>query len=147
MKRIITVLAIIAGASFWLAPQAKAQCNAGQYAESCISELGDGYTFLKSFQIDGRGGQQTKVEYSYVFSKDTNYTIKICSPGGPAGTTDGIKVTLYDSNRTKKGSSYVNGSLLKGFTYPCPATGIYYITFEFEGSSNFCGGSVLGFKR
>ena len=131
-------------AGFWLAPEATAQCNAGQYANDCISELGEGYTFLKSFQIDGRGGQVPKVEYSYVFSKDTSYTIKICAPGAD---TDGIKVTLYDSNRTKKGSSYVNGSLLKGFTYPCPATGIYYITFEFEGSTNFCGGSVLGFRR
>lgn len=144
MKRIITALAIIFCVGALSSTQAMAQCNAGQYAENCISELGDGYTFLKSFQIDGQGGNRDKVEYSYVFSKDTQYTIKICAPGG---STDGIKVTLYDANRTKKGSSYVNGTLLRGFTYPCPATGIYYITFEFEGNSGYCGGSVLGFKR
>ena len=138
------MLAFVFGASLWLAPQAQAQCNAGAYADGCISELGEGYTFLKSFQIDGRGGEVNKVEYSYVFSKDTQYTIKICADGG---NTDGIIVTLYDSNRTKKGSSYVNGQALRGFTYSCPATGIYYITFEFEGSANYCGGSVLGFRR
>lgn len=144
MKRIILSLALIIGFGLWMAPSAQAQCNAGQYADACISELGEGFTFLKSFQIDGQGGNKQKVEYSYVFSKDTNYTIKICAPGGE---TDGIKVTLYDANRTKKGSSYINGSLYRGFTYACPATGIYYITFEFEGSTNYCGGSVLGFKR
>lgn len=144
MKRIIVLLAFVFGAGLWLAPQAQAQCNAGDFANECISELSDGYTFLKSFQIDGQGGGRPKVEYSYVFSKDTNYNIKICAPGEG---TDGIKVTLYDANRQRKGSSYVNGSLLRGFTYSCPATGIYYITFEFEGSTNFCGGSVLGFKR
>lgn len=99
MKRIFLTLALAFCAAFFVAEQAEAQCNASQYAQDCIGKLGDGYTFLKSFQIDGQGGGKPKVEYSYVFSKDTQYTIRICTDGSD---TDGIKVTLYDANRQKK---------------------------------------------
>ena len=47
-----------------------------------------------------------KVEYSYVYStKGTQYMINICANGA---ATDGIVVSLFDSNRKSKGSQQQN---------------------------------------
>lgn len=121
-----------------------AQCNAEEYTENCIPRLSQGFNFLKSYKIDGFGGKKNKVEYSYVFTKGTQYMINICATGE---NTDGIVVTLFDDQRNKVGTSYVNGQYLGAFVYPCNSTGIYYIEYTFNNSSNFCGGSALGFKR
>lgn len=122
----------------------KAQCDGEALAQACVPKLQDGFTFLKTFKIDGVGGSKTKVEYSYVFSKDTQYFLNICTQGEG---TDGIVVTMYDSKRQIVSTNYNNGKFYPGIVYPCNATGIYYITFTFQGSNNYCGGSVLGFKR
>jgi len=143
MKKIVLLLSAI---SFFLlaAPDASAQCNSGQFAESCVSQLADGFNFVKSYEINGEGGSKEKIEYSYVFAKGTQYFMNICNDGD---NTDGIVLNLYDSNRKKVGTSFANGNYNKGIIYPCNATGIYYITFTFESSKNYCGGAVLGFKR
>jgi hypothetical protein len=143
MKQIIISLSFLA-CFFMFNTSAFAQCDSDKYAESCISALKDGYTFLKSYKVDGDGGAKNKVEYSYVFSKDATYMINICSDGPE---TDGIVVTLYDSNRRMVTTSYANNKYFSAVQYPCNATGIYYITFTFQNSAKHCGGSVLGFKR
>jgi hypothetical protein len=122
----------------------QAQCDPAQHTEACIPQLAEGFNFVKSYEINGEGGAKDKIEYSYVFAKGTQYFISICAEGEG---TDGIVLNLYDSNRKQVGTSLANGNYNKGIIYPCNATGIYYITFTFEGSSNYCGGSVLGFKR
>lgn len=135
----ISILALVFSASF-----ANAQCAADAQANACISKLQDGFTFLKTFKVDGQGGAKAKVEYSYVFSKDTQYFLNICNDGA---NTDGIVVTMYDSKRQMVSTNFNNGKFYPGMVYPCNATGIYYITFTFQDSQNHCGGSVLGFKR
>jgi len=102
------------------------------------------FTFLKTFKVDGRNGTAEKVEYSYVFSKDTHYSLNIATEGEEI---DGIVVSMYDSNRKKVATNFIEGNLYSGLEYPCKSTGIYYITFTFENSKNYCGGSALGFKR
>ena len=123
---------------------ANAQCSADTYTDACIPKLASGFNFLKSYKIDGAGGSKDKVEYSYVFTKGTQYMINICANGE---ATDGIVVTLYDSKRQKVGTSLYNGQYLSAIAYPCNTTGIYYITYTFENSAQHCGGSALGFKR
>jgi hypothetical protein len=120
------------------------QCNAENLSNQCIPKLAGGFNFLKSYKVDGVGGAKDKVEYSYVFTKGTQYMINICAPAQP---TDGIIVSLYDSNRNKVASSKFNGQYLAAIAYPCNATGIYYIQYTFDGSASYCGGSALGFKR
>ncbi|MEM7550002.1 MAG: hypothetical protein AAF363_10015 [Bacteroidota bacterium] len=144
MRKFITIFSITLILSAFSFQDVMAQCNAQSYSEECIGKLPSGFTFLKSFQVDGQGGAKSKVEYSYVFSKDTQYSINICADGE---STDGIVVSMYDSNRRRVMTNYIDGNFYDGVQYPCKATGIYYITFTFEGSSKFCGGSVLGFKR
>lgn len=121
-----------------------AQCDSEPYTSGCIPKLASGFNFLKSYKIDGQGGSKTKVEYSYVFTKGTQYMINVCATGE---STDGIVVSLFDSNRNKVVSSKVNDQYISAIAYPCNTTGIYYIQYTFDESTQFCGGSALGFKR
>lgn len=143
MKAIITLIGVLS-LILLLNLQAEAQCDPSAHTNTCITELADGFNFVKSYEINGEGGTKEKIEYSYVFAKGTQYFMNICAEGEG---TDGIVLSLYDSNRKKVGTSYANGNFNKGIIYPCNATGIYYITFTFEGSQKHCGGAVLGFKR
>ena len=121
------------------------QCNSDTFSNACIPKLAGGFNFLKSYKIDGDNGQRDKVEYSYVFTKGTQYMINICANGQ---ATDGIVVTLFDGVRNRVASSKINGQFISAIAYPCNATGIYYIQYTFDGpSSAHCGGSALGFKR
>jgi len=143
MKKIfsITLLMIIIGAG---TTKLAGQCNPDNFANACIPKLSSGFNFLKSYKVDGEGGSKEKVEYSYVFTKGTQYMINLCATGT---ATDGIIVTLFDSSRNKVASSKINGQFISAIAYPCNATGIYYIQYTFDGSAGKCGGSALGFKR
>jgi len=118
------------------------QCNSEALSTACIPKLAAGFNFLKSYKIE-KGGKEF-VEYSYVFTKGTQYMINICAGGD---SVDGIVVSLYDSNRNKVASSKINGQFISAIAYPCNTTGIYYIQYTFDGSTQNCGGSALGFKR
>ncbi|MFM7428840.1 MAG: hypothetical protein ACKO1F_02965 [Flammeovirgaceae bacterium] len=120
------------------------QCNSDGFATACIPRLASGFNFLKSYKVDGEGGSKDKVEYSYVFTKGTQYMINLCANGAAA---DGIVVTIFDSERNKVATSKINGQFITAIAYPCNATGIYYIQYTFDGGSGKCGGSALGFKR
>ncbi|MEM1407691.1 MAG: hypothetical protein AAGG59_13010 [Bacteroidota bacterium] len=143
MKKAIYPLVVI-GMLMAFSFQANAQCDSEPYTSGCIPKLASGFNFLKSYKIDGQGGTKTKVEYSYVFTKGTQYMINVCATGE---STDGIVVSLFDSNRNKVVSSKVNDQYISAIAYPCNTTGIYYIQYTFDESTQFCGGSALGFKR
>ena len=140
MKRLvffITVLCFTTNVSY-------GQCDAAEKAAGCTPNPESGYTLIKSFEVDGKGGTKSKIEYSYVFTKGTKYLVNVC---GGAKTPDGLVVTLYDKYRNKVASNLVEGKVVKAIAYPCSATGIYYITYTFYESKEFCGGSTIGFKR
>jgi hypothetical protein len=120
------------------------QCDTESLTNACIPKLATGFNFLKSYKIDGAGSGKDKVEYSYVFTKGTQYMINLCANGT---ATDGLVVSLFDANRNKVATSKVNGEFITAIAYPCNATGIYYIQYTFDGSASKCGGSALGFKR
>ncbi len=106
--------------------------------------LAPGYTFVKSYRIDGKNGERKKIEYTCVFSKDTNYMIRMA---GKDGNQQGLIVTLYDSRREQQASSFLNDKFFPGWQYKCSATGIYYLSFTFKDSKSYCGAAVLGFRR
>ena len=141
MKKLFYLLALGTFLSF-VSIDAQAQCNADTYTDACIPKLASGFNFLKSYKIE-KGGKDY-VEYSYVFTKGTQYMINLCAPGEG---TDGIVVSLFDSNRNKVATSKISGQYITAIAYPCNTTGIYYIQYSFDGSTNYCGGSALGFKR
>ncbi|HNR73226.1 MAG: hypothetical protein UZ12_BCD005000187 [Bacteroidetes bacterium OLB12] len=118
------------------------ECNSENLATACIPKLSDGFNFLKSYKVDGLA--KDKVEYSYVFTKGTQYLINLCANGT---NTDGIVVSIFDKERNKVATSKVNGQFISAIAYPCNATGIYYIQYTFDEPSSHCGGSAMGFKR
>jgi hypothetical protein len=115
-----------------------AQCK----ADECVAKLSNGYTFLKTYQMEQVGAQ---TEYSYVFSKDTNYMLVLCHKDG---STELAIVTLYDSNRKEIASNVEKktGKRFPAIAYNCKATGIYYMKFTFSEASECCV-SVLAFKK
>ena len=140
MKRLvffITVICLSTSISY-------GQCDAAGKAADCTPSPGSGYTLIKSFEVDGLGGAKSKIEYSYVFTKGTNYLVNVC---GGAKTADGMVVTLYDKYRNIVASNLVEGKIEKAISYRCSATGIYYITYTFQESKDYCSGSTIGFKR
>jgi hypothetical protein len=143
MKRIILSLFIFLLIGLGSVSKLVGQCNSDNFSNACIPKLAGGFNFLKSYKIDGEGGKE-KVEYSYVFTKGTQYMINLCADGQ---ATDGIVVSLFDSGRNKVATSKINGQFISAIAYPCNATGIYYIQYTFDGSTAKCGGSALGFKR
>lgn len=122
-------------------PVAQAQCNAETLSTQCIPKLASGFNFLKSYKVEKAGREH--VEYSYVFTKGTQYMINICAPEQNA---EGIEVTLFDAKRNKVASNKVENQYLTAIAYPCNSTGIYYIHYTFDENAA-CGGSALGFKR
>lgn len=142
MKIIKYILFIVALAFF--NQDATAQCRPTESVKACIPKLAGGFHFLKSYEINGRGGRLDKVEYSYPFAKGTMYMINLCSS---EGDNKGLVVTLYDATRKQLATSVVNGQQLQAIVFNCQSTGIYYLTYTFDGSTEYCGGSALGFKR
>lgn len=138
MKRILLVFSFIA----FTVGYTKAQCNAESFTTTCIPKLADGFNFLKGYKIDGQNGGKAKVEYSYVFTKGTQYMINICSQ-----STDGIVINLFDSRRNRIASSKVGDQYASAIAFPCKTTSIYYISYTFNDGSDYCGGSALGFKK
>lgn len=144
MKSLIISVFVLSLFAFKSSDKSTLACNAEGLSNDCIPKLANGFNFLKSYKIDGEGGSKGTVEYSYVFTKGTQYMINICADGQ---NTDGIVVNLFDGNRNKVASSKINGQFISAIAYPCNTTGIYYIQYTFDGSSSYCGGSALGFKR
>ncbi len=144
MKKLVYLLGIVFFMSFGISNELPAQCNPSAHTDACIPKLSSGFNFLKSYKIDGQMGGKNKVEYSYVFTKGTQYMINICATGD---NTDGIVVSLFDSSRKRVATSKIDDQFISAIAYPCNTTGIYYIQYTFDNSAKFCGGSALGFKR
>jgi hypothetical protein len=121
-----------------------AQCNPETYSLNCIDNLKEGYIYLKSYNIDGNKGSKNKVEYTAVFSKDTYYSLDICTESNDA---DGIILSIFDSKRNLVISNIYNSFPESGFEYKCEITGIYYLTFTFGKSKKYCGGCILAIKK
>lgn len=121
---------------------AQAQCNAEILTSQCIPKLASGYNFVKSYKVERAGNEY--VEYSYFFTKGTEYMINVCSG---EQNPDGIIVTLYDAKRHKVASNKMGDKYTNAIVYRCNSPGIYYIQYTFDEGSPHCGGSALGFKR
>lgn len=122
---------------------ASAQCDADRYTNKCLEKLTTGYTFMKSYKIDGNGGNKPKVEYSYVFSKGTNYMVTLANKDPEL---KGMSLSLYDSSRKLVASNKVDNKYFSAIGYTCAATGIYYLTFSFDETQDYCAAAVLGFN-
>jgi hypothetical protein len=144
MKRIFHTLIFLGFLFSSIGHPLLAQCDFSKLSQECISKVHDGFIYIKSFEVDGQNGKKKKVEYSYVMTKETQYYLNICTPGNDP---DGIIVTIYDAQRNQVSTNYADGKFYEALIFHCNTTGIYYISFTFNGSVNFCGDSVLAFKK
>lgn len=145
MGRIFTILAlVVAGLGLTTINSANAQCSASEHKDKCVSGLADGFTFIKSYTLDGgKANASGEIEYSFVFSKGTIYMLNTANN---AGEPKNIVIKLYDPNH-KLIATNVKGETYFPLGYQCQTTGVHYMTFSFKDTPDLCGLSVLGFKR
>ncbi len=118
----------------------QAQCNTEQYTDKGIKKLQEGYTFLKSYPISGEQGKK----YSYIFSQGTSYLITLANN---TSDSNGLYITLYDSNNHEIATSYNNGKFYSAVSFTCKKTGIYHLKFSFRDAKDYCAAGVLAMKR
>ena len=121
-----------------------AQCAPEEYSMNCIENIREGFIYLKSYNIDGKKGTASKVEYTTIFSKDVQYILNICTG---STDTDGIILTIFNAGRETMASTVVKDGVSSELEFNCNKTGIYYLTFTFQDSSSSCGGCILSFKK
>ena len=138
-KKALSLLAFVVLSAFNMS----AQCSSESFMDKCSSAL-DEFNYIKSYDFDNK--KSSKGEYSYVFSKGSMYRIIICDENIEGNR---LIVTLYDRNHKKIVSNYDKRSkkYYPSLTYPCSATGVYYVEYEFEGSKARCAVNILGFSK
>lgn len=120
-------------------------CDVKSLTDRCIKILPEGYTFLKSYSIDGQGGVKTQLDFQYIFSNGTTYIVTIAKD---QPNVERLVIRLYDASQREITSSYKDGKYNNYIAYKCSTTGIFHLKYFYEkGTTDFCAGSVLGFKR
>jgi hypothetical protein len=135
----LAILALIIVPSFTSGPE----CGSDEFLDKFAPALGD-YTFIKAFKVEiDKSGE--KNEFSYVFSKGSNYRIIICDQNSEGNK---MVVNFFDRNKKLIASNYLKSSkkFFPVLNYNCSATGVYYVESYFEGEKNGCGVNILGFK-
>lgn len=140
MKKVLFLLL-----AFSFAYLANAQCDVTEYTNKCAERLKpDGFKYLKSYKLDFMNGSKKQIIYSYVFSNNTSYRITIAN-----SDNKGLFVTLMDSEKKPVASSYLEKEkkYMPAIDIKCSRTGIYYLAYEVKEGKDYCGSSVIGFKR
>ncbi len=139
-----SINALLIALSLWTSCSVLGQCNADNLSSDCTLKLSDGFNFLKSYHLDSKADERDTIEFSYVLTKGSQYMINVCAQEERGNK---IIMTLLDGARNRLATSKVNGQIVSVISYPCNATGIYYIQYSFDGRGKQCGVSALGFKR
>ena len=147
MKKIKTkasIILVLIVAPFIIASTFTSDCGSDEFLDKCAPSLGD-YKFIKTFNVDVAKSGDKKTEFSYVFSKGSNYRIVICDQNAEGNR---MIVNFYDRNKKLIASNYLKASkkFFNMLNYTCSATGVYYVESSFEGDKGGCGVNILGFK-
>jgi hypothetical protein len=120
------------------------QCPPLAPLEKCVTILPRGMHYIKGFKVDNDNGHRDRVEYSYVMTKGTVYSINFC--GDNPVDSEKVIIKIYDNYRNNVASNKsVAGNA--AMIFQCNSSGIYYIEFSFREENSFCLTSILGFKR
>jgi hypothetical protein len=117
---------------------ATTDCN-----DCCLKKLPPQVNYLKGYILHDFK-EDKPIEYSYVLTKGTEYTLLLCS--GCENIED-IRVDLFDSHRNRVATNMGSNSFVKTLTFPCNSTGIYYMQFSTENKKITPGCGILGFRR
>ncbi len=121
---------------------AQTSCREADLARMCQTALPDGFTFLKRFLTTNQPQAQ---EFSYVFSKDTEYAISFCTPEGQPLA---VKLTLLDAYRNPIFTNYDKKSktYYQAIGYVSQSTGVVHLKLEHEKPGQPCFLVNVGFK-
>lgn len=123
---------------------AVAQCKNDELVATCEGKIASGFNFLKSYSLEKNKGLEGRLEYPYIFSKDTQYSIEVCGPEGQ------IEIAILDSKRKElfNSTDRKTGKSASKAIFKCASTDVYYIVFHMKGEGEAgCGAGVLSFKR
>jgi hypothetical protein len=117
------------------------QCNPTELVSSCPANIPNGFTFVKSYELNLIAASSKRVEKSYVFSKDMTYSLALCQENKD------VIVKIFDSNRNEVATNSYQDKVLPAFGFKCGATGIYYMAFTSNNAEENCSAAVLAFKK
>ncbi|HYG38387.1 MAG TPA: hypothetical protein VD908_07215 [Cytophagales bacterium] len=135
------IICLIAAFSFVSTDFAISQCNPNELLDNCPANIPNGFTFVKSYELNAINSSTKRIEKSYVFSKDMTYSLAMCK-GDP-----NVIVKIFDSSRKEVATNFYENKFLPTFGFRCGATGIYYMAFSFDQSAKDCAAAVLAFKK
>ncbi len=139
MKKIIQL-----SVSLFLVLGFNAKLNAQCIQGECSKKLGE-FTFIKSVNVNSACIEGKANQFSYVFSQGSTYMVLACDSEKKGAR---MIVNLYDREKNLIATNKNRKKFYPSITFPCGATGVYYIESFYEGnSSDACGLNVLGFSR
>ena len=150
MKKIITILTLVAGFLFFFTTSANAQCKQ-QMVYACATKGKSIY--LRDFNTKLKAGKahESGARWTVVLNKDAHYRFTLCTPEDYKGE---VIMTLYDSQHPEKinpyGSTYdpKTGKTTESFDFICRKPGMYYVSIRLKDGSKVrktCAVGILSF--
>ena len=137
---------LLFGAFALLANPVLGQCNEGDFVDACAVNLGDDYSYLRTFDAEEI---ESSTDYPYtgafLFRKGINYVFTSCGVGENNAQ---IVVNLYNRTRKLVASTY-NSETDKHYEkmlFKCNATAIFFVQTLTALDDNSCGITMLGFN-
>jgi len=120
------------------------QCDTDDFMDDCAEGLGN-FKFVRSHKIGAKDDKKASgptIEYKILLSKGNIYEFLMCTDKSLGGD---LVINLYDRNRKLILSNYnkQKRKIYPDVNYECSATGVYYISYEFQGG-NGCGINIIG---
>jgi hypothetical protein len=125
----------ITGFRFPIEEDCKAKAN-----RECVPKIPAGFNYLKAFDLEWK--EKEYIEYSYVFTQRSNYSLLICK-----NTPTSPKIDVFNSNRTVVAANSIKDEIFDKMKFGCSATGIYYIRIYKGAGEASCGVCLLSFSR
>lgn len=128
--------------------EAEARCNQEKMTKTLtklMESRAPGLAFMRSYRLDGRGGDDLVIGRTEILSRGETYRIDLATT--KKMKAKGLKVFLVSqtSGRTVA-TSFERGTYKKALEYEVTATGRYLLRFQFDRKarkSGYCGAAVL----
>ena len=117
-----------------------AQCSFEVYQEKSAAKMPTNHKLLKSYHLDGKGGEKKEVEVKLNLRKNENYFIQLA---GADGGAEGIIAAVKNNRGNEVASSYDHTGYREQFNYRCRASGVYTIVFYFKDTQDYCGAATV----
>jgi hypothetical protein len=140
MIRLMQRAALAAAVTFG-AGAAHAACDTAALIEQCEGMLGDGYSVMSTFALDGQDGKVTSVTDDNVLTSRMTYQVAVCSQDGD------IEFVLESGAGEQIATNKAGGKFEQVTTIKPARMSVYNLVFSVQPPAALCGGAVLGGKK